>query len=76
MEDEYNACTNAPRQELYGCLIDTNLQRYQDPDEFLYNMQTPPEPSVVRDGEANHRRILQRHDSQRPSSGLRVRAKH
>lgn len=38
--DEYNACSNATRQELYDCLNNTNLQRDQDPDELLYNMET------------------------------------
>ena len=40
LEENYNACSNATRQELYDCLNNTKLQRGQDPDEFLYRMET------------------------------------
>ena len=40
LEEKYNACSNATRQELYDSLNNTKLQRGQDPDEFLYRMET------------------------------------
>ncbi|CAN0290502.1 unnamed protein product, partial [Scytosiphon promiscuus] len=40
LEEKYNASSNATRQELYDCLNSTKLQMGQDPDEFLYRMET------------------------------------
>ena len=40
LKEKYNACSNATRQELYDSLNNTNLHRGQDPDEFLYHLQT------------------------------------
>ena len=39
-EEKYNICSNATRQGLYDSLNNTNLQQGQDPDEFLYHMET------------------------------------
>ena len=74
LEEKYNACSNATRQELYDSLGNTKLQRGQDPDEFLYHMETAR--NRLRDGGADHRRLLQPHDPHCSSSGVRVRAKH
>ena len=40
LDEKYNACSNATRQELYDCMNGTKLQGAQDPDEFLYRMET------------------------------------
>lgn len=40
MEDKYDACSNATRQELDDCLHNTKLRRGQDPDEILFIMET------------------------------------
>ena len=40
LEEKYNASSNARRQELYDCRRSANLRRGQDPDEFLYHMET------------------------------------
>lgn len=39
LEEKYNACSNATRQELLDCLNNTKLQRGQEPDEFLHHME-------------------------------------
>lgn len=52
LEEKYNACGNAPHQELYDCQNSTMRQRGQDPDEFLYHVET------ARNRLADHRRLL------------------
>ena len=53
LEENYNACSNATRQELHDCLNSTKSQRGQDPDEFLYNMETARNRLYARDGGAD-----------------------
>lgn len=39
LEEKDNACSNVTRQELHDCLNNTELQRGQEPDEFLRHME-------------------------------------
>lgn len=40
MEQSYNTRRNATRQELHDSQNSINFQRGQDPDEFLYHLET------------------------------------